>query len=59
MVVIPSNVIYFILGFISCFILIIVSSIYLIKKEENKRKEITKAYVEMFANIKKKDNKDE
>lgn len=58
---IPSSVVYFILGFISCLVLVIMWAVYTVKKEEAKRKEIMESYMKMFAEIDKKsveDNKE-
>lgn len=55
---IPSSVVYFILGFISCLVLVIMWAVYTVKKEETKRKEIMESYMKMFAEIDKKSAKD-
>lgn len=54
MIVISSNVAYFLLGFIAGIITLILLSIYVIKKEEKKRIENLKALNDIFAKI---DNK--
>lgn len=60
MITIPSSIAYFTLGFITCFILIIMLAIYLIHKEESKKQDIMKSYMEMFAKLdsEEKDNKE-
>lgn len=58
MIMIPSNVAYFVLGFIMCLALVIIWAIYTIKKEEIKRKEIMNSYMKMFAEIDKKDKEE-
>lgn len=57
MIVISSNVAYFILGFIAGIITLVLLSIYIIKREEKKRMESLKALNDIFAKI--DDKKDE
>ena len=57
MIVISSNVVYFILGFIAGIITLVLLSIYLIKREEKKRIENLKTFNDIFTKI--DDKKDE
>ena len=62
MITIPSNIAYFVLGFISCFALVVIICISIVRNENKKRQEITDMIIKSFADneIKNKDeNKDE
>lgn len=54
MIMISSNIVYFILGFIAGIIALILLSVYVIKKEEKKRIENLKALNDIFAKIDEK-----
>lgn len=54
MIMISSNIVYFILGFIAGIIMLILLSVYVIKKEEKKRIENLKALNDIFAKIDEK-----
>lgn len=57
---IPSSIVYFILGFVSCLALIIVWVIISINKENKKRKEIIDKLTTNFVNsLKEKDDEEE
>lgn len=57
---IPSSIVYFILGFVSCFTLIIVWAIISINKENKNRKEIIDKLTTNFINsLKEKDDEEE
>lgn len=57
---IPSNIVYFILGFVSCLALIIVWAIISINKENKNRKEIIDKLTTNFVNsLKEKDDEEE
>lgn len=58
MIMIPSNIAYFVLGFITCLSLIFLWAIHTIKKEEMKRKEIMEAYMKVFAELDKTDKEE-
>lgn len=59
-VMIPSSVAWFILGFVSCIILIIILGVYLLRKQKKKQEELLNKYVDNFVkNINdKKDDSD-
>ena len=60
MIMIPSSIVYFILGFVSCLALIIVWVIISINKENKNRKEIIDKLTTNFVNsLKEKDDDDE
>lgn len=62
MIMIPSSIAYFTLGFATCLILVFIWAVYTVKKEEAKRKEIMETYIKMIADTDKKakeENKDE
>lgn len=54
MIMISSNIVCFILGFIAGIITLILLSVYIIKKEEKKRIENLKALNDIFAKIDEK-----
>lgn len=57
---IPSSIVYFILGFVSCLALIIVWAIISINKENKNRKEIIDKLTTNFVNsLKEKDDEEE
>lgn len=56
MVLIPANIFYFILGFISCFILFIFIAIYMVKKDEKMKKQQYSDFMELLS--KTQDDKD-
>ena len=57
---IPSSIVYFILGFVSCFALIIMLLVISINKDNEKRKEILDKLTTNFVNsLKEKDDEEE
>lgn len=58
MIMIPSNIAYFVLGFITCLALIFLWAIHTIRKEETKRKELMESYMKMFAELDKTDKEE-
>lgn len=58
MITIPSSIAYFVLGFISCFALVVIICISIVRNENKKRQEITDMIIKSFADNEIK-NKDE
>lgn len=59
MITIPSNIAYFVLGFISCLILLLIISYALYKKAERQREEVNKQLRSMLLSALESDNKQE
>lgn len=62
MITIPSSIAYFVLGFVSCFILVVIIFISIVRNENKKRQEFTNMIIKSLADneIKNKDeDKDE
>lgn len=59
MIMIPSNIAYFVLGFISCLILLLIISYALYKKAERQREEVNKQLRSMLLSALESDNKQE
>ena len=57
---IPSSIVYFILGFVSCFALIILLVVISINKENKKRKEMLDKFTKSLVDsLKEEDNEEE
>lgn len=59
MIMIPSNIAYFVLGFVSCLILLLIISYALYKKAERKKEEVNKQIRSMLMSALESDNKQE
>lgn len=59
MIMIPSNIAYFVLGFVSCLILLLIISYALYKKAERQREEVNKQLRSMLLSALESDNKQE
>lgn len=59
MIMIPSNIAYFVLGFISCLILLLIISYALYKKAERQREEVNKQLRSMLLSALESDSKQE
>lgn len=59
MIMIPSNIAYFVLGFISCLILLLIISYVLYKKAERQREEVNKQLRSMLLSALESDSKQE
>lgn len=59
MIMIPSNIAYFVLGFVSCLILLLIISYALYKKAERKKEEVNKQIRSMLISALESDNKQE
>ena len=49
MIMIPSNIAYFVLGFITCIALLIVLLVIITKKEKKKREETLKLFIDSMS----------
>lgn len=56
---IPISIVYYILGFVSCFVLLIVISKRIAKKEMETKKNETMELLKYFESLKDNDNKDD
>lgn len=56
---IPISIVYYILGFVSCFVLLIVISKRIAKKEMETKKNETMELLKYFESLKDNDDKDE
>lgn len=59
MIMIPSNIAYFVLGFISCLILLLIISYVLYKKAERQREEVNKQLRSMLLSALESESKQE
>lgn len=59
MITIPSNIAYFVLGFVSCLILLLIISYALYKKAERKKEEVNKQIRSILISALESDNKQE
>ena len=59
MVSIPSSIAFFILGFITCVLLVVGLCVHMIRKEEKAKKEAVDTFFEKIYNRNNNDNKDE
>lgn len=59
MIMIPSNIAYFVLGFISCLILLLIISYALYKKAERQREEVNKQLRSMLLSALESESKQE
>lgn len=59
MIMIPSNIAYFVLGFVSCLILLLIISYALYKKAERKKEEVNKQIRSILISALESDNKQE
>ena len=59
MIMIPSNIAYFVLGFVSCLILLLIISYTLYKKAERKKEEVNKQIRSILISALESDNKQE
>ena len=59
MIMIPSNIAYFVLGFVSCLILLLIISYALYKKAERKKEEVNKQIRSMLISALESESKQE
>lgn len=59
MIMIPSNIAYFVLGFVSCLILLLIISYALYKKAERQREEVNKQLRSMLLSALESESKQE